>query len=65
MNADHSHRQWPQLRPALKERWVKPTDEDLEAIDNDRVELINRLHHRYGFERDQAELDVTEFLNAV
>jgi len=44
---------------------VKLTDEDLEAIDNDRVELVNQLQHRYGFERDQAEQDVTEFLNAV
>jgi uncharacterized protein YjbJ (UPF0337 family) len=65
MNADHRHRQWPQLRPALKERWVKLTDEDLRAIDNDRVELINRLQHRYGFERDQVEQDVADFLNAV
>jgi len=49
----------------LKARWIKLTDEDLDAISGSRDELINILQHRYGFERDQAEKDVNDYFTGA
>ena len=49
----------------LKMRWIKLTNEDLEAIAGSRDELINTLQHRYGFERDQAEKDFNDYFSGA
>ena len=64
MKWDLTSHPWRQLKRRVKQRWDKLTDADLGSISGNREELANILQHRYGFERDQAERDVREFLRS-
>ena len=46
---------WKQLNGKAKEKWGKPTDDDLEVISGKRDQLVGKLQERYGFSKEQAE----------
>ncbi len=61
MNEDIITGQWKQLKGALRAQWGKLTDSDYEEIAGNKDKLIGRLQERYGYERDQAEREVSDF----
>jgi uncharacterized protein YjbJ (UPF0337 family) len=61
MNSDILKGNWRQLRGAVRERWGKLTDDDLDVIAGQRDKLVGRVQEMYGVARDEAERQVREF----
>lgn len=65
MNDDVLSGMWKQLKGQVKQQWDKLTDDDLEYIGGKRDELVGRVQERYGWEREQAEMEVDNFLKST
>ena len=65
MNWDVLKGNWKQLTGKVKSKWGKLTDDDLTAISGKKDEFLGKLRERYGYERDQAEREVDEFLRTM
>ena len=60
-NPDVLAGEWKQVRGVVKQWWGKLTDNDLERI-NGRVEqLTGIIQERYGYTREQAEMEWKKF----
>ena len=53
---------WNQLRGSIRERWGDLTDDDLAKIAGKRDRLIGLLQEKYGYSRERAEQEVSDFL---
>lgn len=62
MNADTFAGQWKQLKGEVKSRWGKITDDDLTQSEGNYDKLLGRIQERYGYARDRAEREMTEWL---
>jgi uncharacterized protein YjbJ (UPF0337 family) len=62
MNADQLKGQWKQLKGEVKVQWGKLTDDDLDQVEGNAQKLAGRIQERYGYEREEAERAVDEFL---
>jgi uncharacterized protein YjbJ (UPF0337 family) len=61
MNSDQLQGKWKQMKGAVKERWGKLTDDDLDIINGQREQLIGRIQERYGIAKDEARKQVDEW----
>jgi len=64
MNTDILKGKWNQVRGTIRSRWGKMTDDDLTQIQGDTEKMIGKLQERYGYNRQQAEKELTDFLSA-
>lgn len=62
MNEDIMTGMWKQLKGQVKQQWGRLTDDDLDKISGKRDEVIGLIQERYGWERERAEMEVTDFL---
>lgn len=62
MNRDTLKGQWKQVQGDVKKRWGKLTDDELTTIEGDFDKLSGRIQERYGYEREQAEREINDFL---
>ena len=46
---------------AVKEKWGKLTDDDLNVIDGRREQLEGKLQERYGYAKDQVRKDIDDW----
>ena len=46
--------EWPRLKSALRERWDRLSEDDLDDIEGDREILLGMLQEYYGLSREQA-----------
>ena len=51
---------WKQARGKIKEKWVRLTDEDLEAIGGRRALLERKIQERYGFATDYVRKEIED-----
>ncbi len=58
MNDDIFNGQWKQMRGALRSWWGKISDDDFERIGGQKDKLIGVIQEKYGYTRDQAEIEV-------
>jgi uncharacterized protein YjbJ (UPF0337 family) len=58
MNWDQIQGDWVQFKAAVRDNWVKITDEDLTRIGGRREELVRRLQARYGFSKNEADREI-------
>jgi uncharacterized protein YjbJ (UPF0337 family) len=65
MNWDEVEGNWKQLKGAVKEKWGKLTDDDLDMIAGNRDKLAGRLQECYGLHKQLAELQCDEWCNAA
>jgi uncharacterized protein YjbJ (UPF0337 family) len=65
MNWDQIEGKWKQMKGAVRQRWAKLTDDDLELIGGKREEFTGRLQERYGIQRDEAERQLDEWTKSV
>jgi uncharacterized protein YjbJ (UPF0337 family) len=65
MNWDQIAGNWKQVKGTVKEKWGKLTDDDLTTIAGKRDQLAGLLQERYGYEKDQAEKELDEFLRSL
>jgi uncharacterized protein YjbJ (UPF0337 family) len=64
MNWDMAEGQWKQMKGKMREKWGKLTDDDWNAIGGKKDQFIGKLQERYGYSRDQAEKDYTDWEKA-
>ena len=51
------------LRRRMKEHWEKLTDSELERVEGQASRLLALLQRRYGFDKQEAERALLEFLD--
>jgi len=61
MNWDRIAGNWKQMQGALRERWGKLTDDELDRMAGQRDQLVGKIQERYGCARDEAENQVREW----
>ena len=61
MNEDRMEGKWKQMKGALKSRWGKLTDDDLDVIEGQKDQLIGKVQERYGIAKDEAQKQVDEW----
>ena len=64
MNSDTLQGKWKQAKGAIKQRWGKLTDDDLDVINGQRDQLVGRIQERYGIAKDQAHKQVEEWMHS-
>ncbi|HEY7698328.1 MAG TPA: CsbD family protein [Vicinamibacteria bacterium] len=64
MNEDVFKGNWKQMKGRLKQWWGRLTDDDVDRISGNAEELIGVLQERYGYEREEAEAEVSRRLEA-
>ena len=64
MNTDTLQGQWKQLKGKMREKWGKLTEDDWEAIGGKKDQLVGKLQERYGYSREQAEREYSEWETA-
>lgn len=63
MNDDTMKGKWMQLKGEVRRQWGKLTDDDVAQIQGNTEKLVGKLQERYGYAREQAEREVTTFVN--
>jgi uncharacterized protein YjbJ (UPF0337 family) len=63
MNTDILKGKWTQVKGSVRSKWGKITDNDVVEIQGDTEKMIGKLQERYGYQREQAEKELQEFLN--
>lgn len=61
MNSDEMKGKWKQVKGAVKEKWGKLTDDDMDVIDGKHDQLVGKIQERYGVARDAAQKQVDEW----
>ena len=64
-NRDVLAGKWKQVRGKAKQTWGKLTDNDLDRISGRFEELVGLIQQRYGYARNQAENEVTNFIEQM
>jgi uncharacterized protein YjbJ (UPF0337 family) len=59
---DYVQINWSILKPKLRRRWGKITEDDMTQLHGKAEELINVLRKRYGYGRAQAEIEIDNWL---
>jgi uncharacterized protein YjbJ (UPF0337 family) len=62
MNEDILKGKWRQIKGEVKSRWGKLTDDDMNRVEGDAEKLIGRVQERYGYQRDEAQKEVDDFV---
>jgi uncharacterized protein YjbJ (UPF0337 family) len=65
MNWDRIEGNWKEFKGKAKQQWGKLTDDDLAVIDGNREELEGRLQQHYGYAKDKASQEITNWLNRI
>jgi len=63
MNADILKGKWTQIKGGIRTRWGKLTDDDVTQIQGNIEKMIGKLQERYGYNREQAEKELNDFLS--
>jgi uncharacterized protein YjbJ (UPF0337 family) len=62
MNWDQIEGNWTKAKGKLRQQWGKLTDDDIDIINGKRQELAGRLQERYGYQKEQAEQAIDEWM---
>jgi len=65
MNRDQLEGSWNILKGKVREQWGRLTDDDLDVIHGRAEQLVGAVQQRYGKSYDEAEEEVTDWLDAV
>ena len=61
MNWNIIERNWKVYKGAVKQQWDKLTDDDLDLIAGNRVQLIEYVQSAYGLSADEAQYQIDAF----
>ena len=65
MNWDQVAGNWTQLKGKLRAQWGNLTDDDVERAKGNREQLVGSIQEKYGMAREEAERQVSEWLNTM
>jgi uncharacterized protein YjbJ (UPF0337 family) len=54
---------WLQIRHDVRHWWQRMTDADVDLIQGDPERFIGKLQELYSYGREEAEMELNEFLN--
>lgn len=63
MNSDILKGNWKQFRGEIQKQWGKLTDDDMDVINGEYDKLVGRMQERYGWNRERAERELTDFFD--
>jgi uncharacterized protein YjbJ (UPF0337 family) len=58
MNWDQIAGNWKQVKGAVKKKWGKLTDDDVDVIAGKRDILLGKIQERHGIAREEAEKEL-------
>jgi uncharacterized protein YjbJ (UPF0337 family) len=61
MNWELVQNNWPQFKGTVKARWLKFSEDQLEAIAGKRAQLLSNIQETYGINRSEAEREIKAF----
>jgi uncharacterized protein YjbJ (UPF0337 family) len=61
MNWEQMAGKWKQTKGAVKAKWGKLTDDDLDVIHGQKEMLIGKIQERYGIAKEEAQRQVEDF----
>jgi uncharacterized protein YjbJ (UPF0337 family) len=61
MNSDQMAGKWKQMKGAVKTKWGKLTDDDLDVINGQKEQLVGRIQERYGIAKEEAQRQVDDW----
>ena len=61
MNWDIIEGKWNQLKGSVREKWGDLTDDEVTEMAGKKDKLAGKLQEKYGWERERAEREVTDF----
>jgi uncharacterized protein YjbJ (UPF0337 family) len=64
MNRDILQGKWAQMKGSVRTKWGKLTDDDITEIQGEAEKMIGKLQERYGYNREQAEKELDDFMKA-
>jgi len=53
---------WAELKDQVRVQWVNLTEEDMTQLTGEPEQLSSLLQQRYGFGKEQAELEINNWL---
>ncbi len=62
MNADVLRGKWNEIKGGIREKWGKPTDDDLIQVEGKEEQLLGLLQKRYGYTREKAQDEFEKFM---
>lgn len=62
MNVNQLEGSWNQIKASVREKFSKLTDQDLQQISGKKDVLIAKLQERYGYNREQAQKELDNWL---
>jgi uncharacterized protein YjbJ (UPF0337 family) len=65
MNWNDLQAKWTQMRGALRHRWGRLTEDDLDVIAGHRDIFISRVQERYSVDRAEAEQRIVEWMRTL
>jgi uncharacterized protein YjbJ (UPF0337 family) len=65
MNWDHVKANWDDVKGKVKSKWGKLTDDDMMLVAGKWDQLVGKLRHHYGYDKDRAEQEVDSFLKQI
>ena len=65
MNWDQVEGKWKEYKGNVKEKWGKLTDDDIDAIDGRRQQLVGKIQQHYGLAKEAAEKQADEFVTGL
>lgn len=63
MNSDILKGNWKQFRGEIQKQWGKLTNDDMDVINGEYDKLVGRVQERYGWDREHAEREVTDYFD--
>ncbi|MGC9968058.1 MAG: CsbD family protein [Syntrophobacteraceae bacterium] len=58
MNWDQIAGNWKQVKGAVRKKWGKLTDDDVDVIAGKRDILLGKIQERHGIAREEAEKEL-------
>ena len=58
MNWDQIEGNWKQVKGAVRKKWGKLTDDDVDVIAGKRDILLGKIQERHGIAREEAEKEL-------
>ena len=65
MNWDRIEGNWKTFKGQVQQKWADLSNDDLDKIEGKRTELAGRLQARYGYQKDQAEREIDNWLKTI
>ena len=61
MNKNWMERNWKQFKGAVRQKWDKLSDVDLDEIKGKEEQLVGKIQEKYGLAKLEAEKEIAHF----